>query len=237
MLAPLVDGTEALCGMLQLLGTAAVMVDCRGEVVGMNAAAQDCIGAGLHIRNRRLVTVDPAANRVLTRLIAKPLDGCAEQACAEHEIVVARRTTRPLILRIVRLRGVSLLHPAHAIVMVLDPGRVILPTEAQLKSAFGLSCGEARLAIRLAVGESLEAAAGNCGISYETARKRVKIAFEKTDTRRQSELVALVIRLGALAGAAGVASARATPAWPRRPVLDRRPPALRQNPKQLAAAG
>jgi DNA-binding CsgD family transcriptional regulator len=217
MLPPLVDGTEALCDVLQLLGSAAVIVDSRGEVVGLNDAARDCVGAGLHIRNRRLVTVDLAANRALTRLIAEPPNACGTQACAEGQVVVARRDSRPLILRIVRLRGALPFDRAHAIVMVLDPRRVVLPTETQLKTAFGLSCGEARLAIRLAAGETLESAAGICGISYETARKRVKAAFEKTDTRRQSELVALVIRVGTLAGAAGIACAPAPPRL-RRPL-------------------
>ena len=227
MLARLPDGTDALCDVLQLLGTAAIMVDDRGEVVGLNDAAQDCIGAGLHIRNRRLVTVDPAANRVLARLIAEP-PGCDAHARAEGQVVVSRRDSRPLILRVVRLRGTSAFNSAHAIVLVLDPGRVVLPTEGQLKSAFGLSCGEARLAIRLAAGDTLESAAGLCGISYETARKRVKVAFEKTDTRRQSELVALVIRIGTLAGAAGVACARTTPARPRRPLPRGRLPAVHE---------
>jgi len=219
MLARLPNGTDALCDVLQLLGTAAVMVDVHGNVVGLNDAAQDCIGAGLQIRNHRLVTVDPAANRALARLIAEPPCGCDAHARAEGQIVVARPEGRPLILRVVRLPGASAFNAAHAIVMVLDPGRVVLPTEGQLKSAFGLSCGEARLAIRLAAGEPLESAAGSCGISYETARKRIKVAFEKTDTRRQSELVALVVRVGTLAGAAGVACARATPPRPRRPLL------------------
>jgi len=233
MLAPPADGTEALCDVLQLLGTAAVMVDGRGDVVGLNAAARDCLGVGLHMRNRRLVTADPAANRALTHLIAQCAAGAA--ACTDGQVVVARRDAGPLLLRIVALGGASRFYPAHAIVMVLDPGRVILPTELQLRTALGVSCGEAQLAIRLAAGESLESAARFFGISYETARKRVKSTFEKTETRRQAELVALVIRIGTLAGAAGVASVRAA-APPRRPRRAERSPAIRSAPRLGRAA-
>ena len=81
--------------------------------------------------------------------------------------------------------------------------RAILPTESQVKSAFGLSSGESRLVICLAGGQTLQDAAHACGISYETARKRIKVVFEKTDTRRQSELIALVLRIGMLGGCAG----------------------------------
>lgn len=98
----------------------------------------------------------------------------------------------------------------RAIVTVLDAGRVNLPTESQLNSAFGLSRGEARLAIRLAASQTLDSAAGVCGISYETARKRLKAVFDKTDTRRQSELVALIIRIAMPAGAGRVVAAEAT---------------------------
>jgi hypothetical protein len=201
---PAADRTAAFCDVLQLLGTAAILIDSGGRVVGLNDAARDCVGAGLHISNRRLITDDPAANRALTELIEGIRGGCNAHAFAAEPIVVARRTTRPLILRAIRLdaRAVSLFHPASAIILVVDAGRVSLPTESQLNSAFGLSCGEARLAVRLAAGQSLESAASLCGIAYETARKRVKVVFEKTDTCRQSELVALIIRVGMLAGAA-----------------------------------
>jgi DNA-binding CsgD family transcriptional regulator len=123
-----------------------------------------------------------------------------------------------------------LFHPASAIVMLADASRVSLPTETQLKHAFGLSDGEARLVNRLAAGQTLEAAAGLCGISYETARKRLKIVFEKTDTRRQSELVALITRIGILAGAARAPSGDTMRPRARLPGLS---PAFRQQPRQV----
>ena len=231
MLAPPVDGTEALCDVLQLLGTAAVVVDGRGEVVGHNDAAKHCIGAGFHIRNRRLVTADPAANRALTQLIAQPVDGCAAHACADGQVIVARRNTRPLILRIVRLGGASRFHPAHAIVMVLDPGRVILPTELQLNTAFGLSCGEARLAIRLAAGESLASAAGICGISYETARTASKSCSRKrirAGRRNWSPWSS-----GSARGGCRGCRVRTRDAATRRPLLAGRSPAFHQQPGKI----
>ncbi len=228
MLAPVVDGTAALCDVLQLLGKAAILIDCSGEVVGLNDAAADCLGPELRIRKRRLVADDPAANRALTKLIERTLDECRAHACSEEQVVVARRNTRPLILRTLHLHGraASLFHPARAMVVVLDASRVNLPTESQLKSAFRLSCGEARLANCLAAGHKLESAARSCGISYETARKRVKAVFEKTETRRQSELVALVIRIGTLATATVDAPGEAPPSGRCRPRLEECPPAF-----------
>jgi DNA-binding CsgD family transcriptional regulator len=193
----------ALCEFLQRLGAAAILVDADGEVVGLNHAAESCLGAGFQIRNRRLIMADPEAKRALAELTGGSRVGCSVHAGSGQQVVVARRNMRPLILRTVPLDGgaLALFHPASAIVMLDDASRVSLPTETQLRHAFGLSDGEARLANRLAAGQTLDAAASLCGISYETARKRLKIVFEKTDTRRQSELVALITRIGILAGA------------------------------------
>lgn len=47
----------------------------------------------------------------------------------------------------------------------------------------------------IAEGTSLESAAEKLNISRETARTELKFVFAKTDTHRQSELVALLSRL------------------------------------------
>jgi hypothetical protein len=229
---PAADGAAALGDLLQMLGSAAILVDGSGHVVALNDAARDCLGTGLHLRHRRLVTANPAAQRALMRLIEGGRDGGNAHACSDQQVVVARPNARPLILRAIHLDGSadSPFHPARAIVIVLDAGRVSLPTESQLESAFGLSCGEARLAIMLAAGEMLENAATLCGISYETARKRVKTVFEKTDTRRQSELVALIIRVGTLAGAVRAISRETTS-----PMIDGGSPALHHQLQDIRA--
>jgi DNA-binding CsgD family transcriptional regulator len=48
-----------------------------------------------------------------------------------------------------------------------------------LRSHFGLSPAEARLALRLVAGETLRSAAAKLGIAYETARTHLKNIFDK----------------------------------------------------------
>lgn len=55
--------------------------------------------------------------------------------------------------------------------------------------AFSLSPAESRLAQCLLEGMTVKEAALSLGIGYETARKTLKSIFEKTGTRRQSQLV------------------------------------------------
>ena len=64
--------------------------------------------------------------------------------------------------------------------------------------AFGLTSAEGRLCQYLAMGQSLSDAAVSSGISYETARSRLKTIFQKTGKSRQSDLLLMLeqFRLG-----------------------------------------
>jgi DNA-binding CsgD family transcriptional regulator len=62
-----------------------------------------------------------------------------------------------------------------------------------LKNRFDLTPAEARLVARLITGESLRPCAEALGIKYETVRSYLKSVFQKTKTRRQAELVLVVI--------------------------------------------
>jgi len=79
----------------------------------------------------------------------------------------------------------------RGVILVRDLEENRLPPEMHLREAFGLTRAEAKLAARLAGGEPIDAAAEILGIAKATARSQLKAVFAKTDTRRQSELVAL----------------------------------------------
>lgn len=68
-------------------------------------------------------------------------------------------------------------------------------TIADLATAFGLTLAEQRLCEMLLLGHSLREAADTLGIASDTARQRLKTIFQKTDTHKQSELIALMGRL------------------------------------------
>ena len=62
-----------------------------------------------------------------------------------------------------------------------------------LRSHFGLTHAEARLALHLVAGETLRCTAVKLSITYETARSQLKSIFKKTRTHRQAELVIVVL--------------------------------------------
>jgi DNA-binding CsgD family transcriptional regulator len=63
----------------------------------------------------------------------------------------------------------------------------------RLRSHFGLTLAEARLALHLVGGETLRSAAVKLNITYETARTSLKKIFRKTETCRQAELVLIIL--------------------------------------------
>ena len=85
--------------------------------------------------------------------------------------------------------------PANEHVEFRHGGRQMVVQDDQRRSIFGLTPTEARLAVSLAVGHSLEPIAHEHKISLATARNQLKAVFFKTNTHKQSELVALLLRL------------------------------------------
>ena len=80
-----------------------------------------------------------------------------------------------------------------ALVMIRPIGLTGATLE-QLKTQYGLTNAESRLAIALAEGESVEQASARMDISQHTVRAQLKSIFSKTGVNRQSALTALIWR-------------------------------------------
>jgi DNA-binding CsgD family transcriptional regulator len=78
-------------------------------------------------------------------------------------------------------------------VLISDPEESNGPRVPYLQALFGMTHAEAKLAVRLAAGESLQMAAEELGITYGTARARLIQLFQKTDTRSQGQLIHLLL--------------------------------------------
>ena len=80
-------------------------------------------------------------------------------------------------------------------VFIVDPDGERAPDEVLLRQLYGLSPAEAALAGRLALGGTLRDAAVARGITLGTARSYLEQIFHRTGTRRQVELVRLLLTL------------------------------------------
>lgn len=83
--------------------------------------------------------------------------------------------------------------PACAAVFICRHGAIDLPWR-KVACYYKLTPAEAKLAVRLARGESLEEIAVRLGITLHTARTQLKSIFAKTGCRRQPELVVMLLQ-------------------------------------------
>jgi DNA-binding CsgD family transcriptional regulator len=83
----------------------------------------------------------------------------------------------------------------QAIIILVDLDAKRRPHEGTLRTVFRLTEAEAKLAVQLASGESLEVIADRLEIAKETSRTQLQAIFSKTGAHRQAELVAMLSAL------------------------------------------
>jgi DNA-binding CsgD family transcriptional regulator len=83
---------------------------------------------------------------------------------------------------------------AVAIVLVSDPGAEMQARVESLRDRFGFTRAEATFALEIIRGDGRQAAADRLGISAATARSHLSNIFDKTGSRRQAELVRLLMQ-------------------------------------------
>lgn len=73
--------------------------------------------------------------------------------------------------------------------LITDPEREPAIPQEWLRRHYGLTAAESRITRCLVQGNSLRGCAEVLGVTYETARSYLKLAMQKTGTKRQSDLV------------------------------------------------
>jgi DNA-binding CsgD family transcriptional regulator len=176
----------------------AIALDHRGFVVDANAAAEVVFDDNIKIKDRRLFIRDVAARTLLKDTIDQLKDLPRLDSLALEPVIVPRMDKLPVIVRIWPFEGTS--HPPaqeRRVLLTLNalgprPG----PPAVIIAKTFRLTPAEAKLACIIARGAPPDVAARELKISRETARNQLKSVFAKTDTHRQSELVALILQVG-----------------------------------------
>lgn len=172
-----------------------IVIDDQGRPILVNRQARGLLATGgeLEWRRGRPAARLPALDRELQAMIDKARRG-ADLAAAS--VRIPRAHGAPLIVRIVRLPPSSALAGAGGALMVIgDPqarGRI---RHGDLMQLFGLTPAEAHLALALAAGRTLQAAARERGVRASTARSQLLAILEKTGLHRQADLTSLIARL------------------------------------------
>lgn len=177
-----------------------VLLDSRGRVNFLNHYAESIARAedGIRIVHQGLELSREHDNRALQGLIARTLARDPSAPAATGGAMSAPRPSGKRAYSIVAApctRGPMAFAPFRpaASVVITDPHRSAPLPSQQLQDVFQLTAAEARLAGRLVAGDNLRTAAESLHITYGTARVRLAQIFQKTRTRRQSELLHLLL--------------------------------------------
>jgi DNA-binding CsgD family transcriptional regulator len=175
----------------------AIALDRHGFVTDVNAAADAVFDHDIKIKDRRLFVRDPDSRALLKEAIDQLISLTRLISLAFEPVIVPRMDKYPVIVRIWPFEG-----PAHppdqelrALLTLNALGSRPGPPAAILAKTFRLTPSEAKLACIIARGAAPDIAARELHISRETARNQLKSVFAKTDTHRQSELVALLLQV------------------------------------------
>jgi DNA-binding CsgD family transcriptional regulator len=189
----------AIFDAFQVLGCACAAIDAAGRVVQINDEGRAYLGGALELAQGRLVAADRGGNEALQGLLARALEAFSPSSGVKCSgcVTLTRPEGRPLILFVYRFRDADRegCERGGAMVVVVDPDEPREPAESLVRQVFGLTSAEARLAIALVRGLDVKEIAALNGVAEVTIRSQLKSVLAKTETHRQSELVALVARL------------------------------------------
>lgn len=193
--------SEGLEQAMDRLNSGVVLVDRCCVPVFENRRAKEIITSmkGLNIIAGKLVGSTPGDTRTLHKILEEAVGNSlkreksvavAKLRCSNEEAMVLNLVAVPLQPDTDALGADE--NGVYAALMIgsaqfasgLDP--------ELLQLLYALTPAEARLAVSLSDGKSLEEYSRQSGISVNTVRSYLKLVFHKTDTNRQAELVALL---------------------------------------------
>lgn len=190
--------------ILDRMAVGIVIVDIAQRAVLTNRAAREMLdaGDGLYERDGVLHATGQRDDRELQRLIRSTIemDPAGESASAPFEggfLSISRPSGQPSYAltssRVFDSFRKSALGDAVAAIFVTNPTPGQVPHSKTFQLLFGLTKAEAEVVGLLAAGHSLDEISRARGVKLATTRTLLKRVFAKTKTRRQGEIVRLVL--------------------------------------------
>jgi DNA-binding CsgD family transcriptional regulator len=178
--------------LLQAMRDAAVLVDRNLRIIATNDDGARLLRAGLFLRTEKDVLVSPPMARDLLRELNDILRGAGE---AEPRTIGVRTLEHGFCLY--NITPISLdwsegRKRDHAVIAVRQERKREADVRL-LRALYGLTETEVKVARELLRGAQVRDISEKWRISHETVRSHVKNILSKTDCRRQSDLVRLVL--------------------------------------------
>ena len=190
---PFADPGRLLVETLDAIEDGLVVTDARCTVLHTNRAARTIIAAGLLTqKNGILCAGTPQATRTLQ-------DAIAGQDAARTPVVLWLGS--PCARQLLSVTVSSGKEPAGpcgqtspvVVVSIRRATPTRLPSVETMQATFDLTPAEAKMAHEVLKGDGVTACARRLGVTTNTARTHLNRVFDKTGTRRQAELVGLLL--------------------------------------------
>ena len=194
--------------VLARIGTAVLTIDAGLRLRFANPAAELLLrrGDGLRLSRGALVALRPADMHALRSAVAAATGQGTDAprhdwGGGRNNVITIERGEygppyRATVLPLAQQHPVRELAPRAEVVVFIEDPDATEPedpaAEDLLRRAFHLTPGEARLAAHLASGISLTDAADAFGVTRNTVRAQLRSIFDKTEARRQADLVRLL---------------------------------------------
>jgi DNA-binding CsgD family transcriptional regulator len=190
-------GQNFMAGSLNVLAMPTLLFDEYSRVVHTNRSANELLGADdiIRIESSHLFTKNASVTRSLNLELGNAIRASRDSSVELAGVVLLpRRDRMPLMLMIspLRLTGEFFVQGA-ALLFIFDPETTPLLTTDLVRKLFSLSEAEAELAVALCGGNTSDDIAKERGTSINTVKSQIKSIFLKTGTKRQSELVSLLM--------------------------------------------
>ncbi|MDO9466060.1 MAG: helix-turn-helix transcriptional regulator [Thiobacillus sp.] len=192
-------GAAAAFDALERSGSAILVVNGDRSVLFANRIAEQMLrqNQAFCLTQGKLDVRQPDLSSRLAGLVQRCVQTASGAMGSPGGTLAIRREGRlPLTLTVAPLRpmaaGCGVSQPA-ALIFIRDPE--VLAASAQMsRELFGLTRTEAAVAQALAEGRALNEIAEALGIGMGTVRSHLKQIFAKTGTKKQAQLVALLLR-------------------------------------------
>jgi len=186
---------------LNSMSIATLLVSGNGRVRQMNQNAAVCLqsGDGLLLQDGKLTANDLYERAQLESLISAAASGGNRSEGALGGAIKISRVRAPDTLHVTVIptpqESQISASGSSALIFVNDPSSLPRPRGTLLRQLYGLTPSEARVADLLLEGSEVREAAERLGITLETCRFHIKRVLAKTGTRRQAELIRLMLSL------------------------------------------
>ena len=178
--------------------TGAALLDYKGRVMMMNPDGERLLRSAARITEGLIAPYDRTAAAPLMRMIGEAIHPELQLGRQVHDTVILKRPAGSwLLLRVapVVTQRADMFQPAKAMLTIIDPSERPNIGQECLVRALGLTPAEARVARGLASGATLAEIADASNLSMKTVRTQLRSIFAKTETHRQSDLIALLTRI------------------------------------------